>query len=520
VFLTINGTGLTGAVSTAVSFTSPEDPPSTYTLEPSTIRPDGTRLVVFVPEVVTTIAGSWEVRVIATDTAGTRTIGPATLTVIDRNAGPPIITIPEFLFFPATSSEGAVVTYEASAVSASTGEEVPVDCTPASETQFSFGYTTVTCTATEGEFTSTARFLVLVWDFTAPVITVPDHHIMTDNPVVTYEQPTAVDIVDGAVPVVCNPASGSTFPHGTTTVLCTATDSRFNASAVTFTVTNTSGGAPPVITVPDDIVAEATSPAGAAVSYAQDASPPAVTCTPTSGSTFALGTTPVACLSTNGFGTSTASFNVTVIDSSGPALNPPDVTLQATSPAGAVGTFTIVGTDAVDGPIPAVCVLAGFDENTPPTPANGYLYPIGDTQVLCTASDSRDNVSFASFIVTVIDPDVTPPTVSVSVSPNSLWPPNHQMVDITVTVVASDDRDPSPVSQIVSVSSNQPINGTGDGDTGPDWEITGPLTLKLRAERSGGTERIYTITIETSDASGNVTTSTVEVKVPASRGKR
>jgi len=65
------------------------------------------------------------------------------------------------------------------------------------------------------------------------------------------------------------------------------------------------------------------------------------------------------------------------------------------------------------------------------------------------------------------------------------------------------------------VTSNEPVDGLGDGDTGPDWQITGDLTVNLRAERSGqGSGRIYTITIECTDFSGNSSTKTVTVSVP------
>jgi hypothetical protein len=87
------------------------------------------------------------------------------------------------------------------------------------------------------------------------------------------------------------------------------------------------------------------------------------------------------------------------------------------------------------------------------------------------------------------------------------------MVPIVITVTATDAVDPAPTSRIVSVSSNQPLNGTGDGDAAPDWIITGDLGLQLRAERAGNEVRIYTITIGTSDLYGNVTTNSVEVRV-------
>jgi hypothetical protein len=97
-----------------------------------------------------------------------------------------------------------------------------------------------------------------------------------------------------------------------------------------------------------------------------------------------------------------------------------------------------------------------------------------------------------------------------------LWPPNHAMVPIGIEAI--DLLDPSPSVRIISVKSNEPINGDDDGNTGPDWEITAPGSVNLRAERSGvGTGRVYTITAEALDASGNTATGTVVVTVPLSR---
>ncbi|HEX3071670.1 MAG TPA: hypothetical protein VHX14_24115, partial [Thermoanaerobaculia bacterium] len=127
-----------------------------------------------------------------------------------------------------------------------------------------------------------------------------------------------------------------------------------------------------------------------------------------------------------------------------------------------------------------------------------------------------------SFTVTVRD--TTPPTiVSITGSWVNIWPPNHKMVTVTLTVIATDLVDPAPTSHIVSVTSNEADNANGDGDTTPDILITGPLTVQLRAERDGGTSgtpRIYTITVATSDASGNTAHGTVTVSVSqASNGK-
>lgn len=105
-----------------------------------------------------------------------------------------------------------------------------------------------------------------------------------------------------------------------------------------------------------------------------------------------------------------------------------------------------------------------------------------------------------------------------SADPNVLWPPNHKMRAVTVSVDASDVC--SGVScKIISVSSDEDENGKGDGNTSPDYEITGDLTVDLRAERSGlGDGRVYTITVECTDGSGNSSESTVTVSVPHDQG--
>jgi rhamnogalacturonan endolyase len=119
----------------------------------------------------------------------------------------------------------------------------------------------------------------------------------------------------------------------------------------------------------------------------------------------------------------------------------------------------------------------------------------------------------------IVHKDTTPPAFKIlAASHTVLWPPRHDMIPITVLAEAIDLLDPSPIVRIVGVTSSEPIDGDDDGNTAPDWEITGPLSVNVRAERSGsGTGRIYTISVEARDASGNTTMATVEVIVPLSR---
>jgi probable HAF family extracellular repeat protein len=102
--------------------------------------------------------------------------------------------------------------------------------------------------------------------------------------------------------------------------------------------------------------------------------------------------------------------------------------------------------------------------------------------------------------------DTTPPVISsVTTTPNSIWPPRHQMVDVSVRVVASDDSGETPVCSVLSVASSEPDNGEGDGNTASDTQVVGPGSVRVRAERSGPVvNRVYTVTVQCSDGSGNV----------------
>jgi hypothetical protein len=104
---------------------------------------------------------------------------------------------------------------------------------------------------------------------------------------------------------------------------------------------------------------------------------------------------------------------------------------------------------------------------------------------------------------------------NVSVDPPVLWPANHKMVLVKVNYDLENMCIADPVIAWLSVSSNEPVKGFGDGDTAPDWFVWGPHHLQLRAERSGkGTGRVYTITITARDWRGNTSTQTVTVTVP------
>ena len=143
----------------------------------------------------------------------------------------------------------------------------------------------------------------------------------------------------------------------------------------------------------------------------------------------------------------------------------------------------------------------------------GGPYPLGETLVVLTATDTLGHSDNCVSSVTVND--VTAPEIqALSASPGELWPPNHKMKQVNVAISAVDDCSASECA-VTSVESSEPDEGQGDGNFSPDWEITGPLSVKLRAERSGpGNGREYTIYVTCADESGNSTVGNVAVTVP------
>jgi hypothetical protein len=151
-----------------------------------------------------------------------------------------------------------------------------------------------------------------------------------------------------------------------------------------------------------------------------------------------------------------------------------------------------------------------FGTATGPTPT--VTLPLGVNVITLKVTDSFGASATATVTITVVD--VTPPTVGpVTATPNVLWPVNHKFVSVTITYTATDNCN-IPVCTL-AVSSNQPVNGIGDGNTSPDWQVIDAHHVLLRAERTGtDADRIYTVTITCKDAAGNPTVKTVAVTVP------
>jgi hypothetical protein len=129
------------------------------------------------------------------------------------------------------------------------------------------------------------------------------------------------------------------------------------------------------------------------------------------------------------------------------------------------------------------------------------------------ATDASDNAA-EQVARTVIVEDTIPPDFTLSVTPDTLWPANHKMVLITPTWTVSDICDDSPEVSLVSITMNEEDETTGDGHTDDDIQVDDNGLIYLRAERSGaGSGRIYTITYQAVDDSGNAAVASARVTV-------
>ncbi len=162
------------------------------------------------------------------------------LDVVDDT--PPTLVVPADSTVEGDTTGGAIAAYVVSAADVEDATPPTPVCAPAVGVLLPLGTTTVRCTAQDSAgLSDTGSFTITVIDTTAPILaSLADVEVTTSDPAgaaLSYGLPGIADIVDAWPTVACLPASGATFPVGTTTVTCTATDASGNHSSTPFTAT-------------------------------------------------------------------------------------------------------------------------------------------------------------------------------------------------------------------------------------------------------------------------------------------
>lgn len=333
-----------------------------------------------------------------------------TLTVVDQQ--PPSVTCPNTISSTTDFRRAyATVSWPKPSASDNSGLPVTVSSSPASNSSFAIGTTTVTVLARDAAGNNAScDFNVIVRDNEAPVFTGCPSDFLVNN---TFGQasglaewtPAEAEDNSGLIPqVTCNAQSGGVFPLGPTRVTCNARDAAGNVAepcAFTITVEDIED---PIITCPEDVVAKNRADVGvltALVNYtlatARDNSGNAtVFCDPASPAVLPIGAQIITCTATDSAGNNdTCSFEALVVDVSAPKLQcGPDVQVvldqgQATAK---VQYTAATAVDRNNKPLSAQCL-----------PAAGSDFGVGATSVVCEATDDQPKTGACVLLVTVID---------------------------------------------------------------------------------------------------------------------
>jgi uncharacterized repeat protein (TIGR01451 family) len=388
------------------------------------------------------------------------------VTVTGNDTTPPSMTCPGNITTPEDppGSGQANVTYSTPTATDNCTQDVQVFCSPPSGSSFPVGVTPVTCTATDASNNTTSCTFTVTVVTAACTLTCPQNVTESTgsgcSKVVTYPAPTQAG---SCGTVSCDPASGSVFPVGTTTVTCTATDSSGNTiTTCSFTVTVTGGA----LTCPSNIVTNEDPPGSgsATVHYQEPAScsGAAVTCNPPSGSSFPVGTTTVTCTSAN---TGSCSFTVTVQTGAPCTITCPNIT-KGNDPGqcGAVATFPTKSGNC--GSEPIFC-----------NPPSGSFFPVGTTSVTCD-----NNGTPCTFTVTVND--TQPPTINCPASITRNTDPGQCSAAVTYATPTATDN----CSGVGTTTCSPP-----SGSTFPKGTTTVTCTAQDAANNTGSCT--FTVTV-------------------------
>lgn len=217
-----------------------------------------------------------------------------------------------------------------------------------------------------------------------------------------------------------------------------------------------------------------------------------------------------------------------------------DVNFECDAPDGAMITLSATASDADDATLAYHWSVSDMDvlldDANIQSPTG--VFPVGITMATLTVTDGRGGVCVDDVVITVAD--TTPPEVMITTDCAALWPPKHNMREVTLIIFATDvcENPENVIPLLVTVSSNEPdnISGNGDGNTigdvgGQDGhagyvDVTSSFTydydlgawvgtIQLRAERDGaGDGRAYTIDVSAWDSANNIATTSCVVVVP------
>jgi hypothetical protein len=177
-------------------------------------------------------------------------------------------------------------------------------------------------------------------------------------------------------------------------------------------------------------------------------------------------------------------------DTTSPVITvPQNITEEATSTDGAQVTYTVTAQDDVDGTATleedGTTITqddVGGDITISCDPPSGSVFPIGDTEVECSARDEAGNTGTASFTVTVNPP--APPTPK-------------QVIDELISTIQNLDNVPQGVKTSLIAVLNEVLNILNDNN--PDNDESVCRTLDGFINQVNANETSDTLTADEAD---------------------
>ncbi|XP_070549857.1 hyalin-like [Ptychodera flava] len=428
----------------------------------------------------------------ATDSEGNT--GSCNFTITVEDTTKPILSCPSNITITNNYvNSSAVVVFSGEFATDNAGHELNVTCDPPSNSTFTIGETTVTCSATDvAGNVGTCTFIVNVTDLIGPMVTCPANITVENDEgnltaVVTFSAESATDNSGQELSVTCDPPSNSVFDFGGNMVTCFSTDLAGNVGTcsfavtvqvfgkgntrVTCTATDFAGNQDtcrfrvtvrdrtnPVVTCPPSQTVELESGNTTIVSFDGESATDnsgqeiIVNCEPAANSSFPLGETVVTCYGIDEFNNvGTCDFVVTVEDTTDPVLTcPANLTVEYDfGNTTAVVTFNTSASDNSGHSLDVTC-----------NPPSGSTFESGTTEVTCNSTDASDNEGSCSFNVTV--QDTTGPMV---ICPENVTV-DYDYGNTSAVVVFDGESAIDNGRDVLNVTCDPPSNSTFDeGDT-------------------------------------------------------
>jgi hypothetical protein len=196
------------------------------------------------------------------------------------------------------------------------------------------------------------------------------------------------------------------------------------------------------------------------------------------------------------------------------STQPPTTAASLSGKAGANGWYVgpvtvILAATASQGGSPVASTTYSIDGGASQTYSAPFTITSDGKHVLTFSStDSAGNAEQAQTVAVNIDQ--TAPGVTCSVSPNTLWPPNHKLVNVTATVNVSDATSGPAGFTLTSVTSN--------GGSASDIQGWTPGTPSTTGQLATNKDEVYTLVYQGADQAGNTASCTTTVSVRHDQG--